>query len=122
MVRSIIKQYGYSRRHLTPTYRKKSYLSTSFGHRNYSLYISRVLKEVAPQRHISSRTLDMMNALINNIFERIATEAHHLMCSRNRCTLAPEDIQRAVYLLLPGKLAKYAMAFGDEAVHRYVHS
>ncbi|KAM6156528.1 histone H2B subacrosomal variant-like [Erethizon dorsatum] len=122
MVRSIVKQYRYFRGRLTPVSGKKSYLSTTFGHRNYSLYVKRVLKEVVPQRAISSYTLEVMNTLINDIFERIAVEAHHLMCSRNRCTLTPEDIRKAVYLLLPGKLAKYAVVFGDEAVHRYVHS
>ncbi|XP_016048282.1 histone H2B subacrosomal variant-like [Erinaceus europaeus] len=102
--------------------RKKSHLSTYSGHRNYSLYISRVLKEVVPQSGIASGTLDVLNSLINDVFERISREACNLMNFRNRCTLTPEDIQKAVYLLLPAKLAKYAVAFGSEAVHRYVHS
>ncbi|KFO27765.1 histone H2B subacrosomal variant [Fukomys damarensis] len=122
MVRFITKQYRYFKEHTTPMYRKKSCLRNSSGRRNYSLYVSRVLKKVAPQRGISSSTLDIMNALINNIFECIATEAHHLMCSRNRCTLTPEDIEKAVYLLLPGELAKFAVAFASKAVHKYVHS
>nr|XP_035941631.1 histone H2B subacrosomal variant-like [Halichoerus grypus] len=122
MARSITKKNKCSRGHQNPISKKKSHSSTDFGHRNYSLYINRVLKEVAPQRGISSRTLDIMNTLINDIFERISMEACSLMCFRNRCTLTPEDIQKAVYLLLPGKLAKYAVAFGSEAVQRYVHS
>eukprot|EP00069_Balaena_mysticetus_P021079 bmy_13423T0 len=77
-----------------------------------------VLKEVAPHNGILSRTLDMMNTMINDIFERISTEACNLKYFRNRRTLTPEDIQKAVYLLLPGKLAKYAVAFGNEAVQR----
>lgn len=75
-----------------------------------------------PQRGISSHTLDIMNTLINDIFERISMEACSVMCFRNRCTLTLEDIQKAVYLLLPEKLAKYAVTFGSEAVQRYVHS
>ncbi|XP_034869780.1 histone H2B subacrosomal variant-like [Mirounga angustirostris] len=122
MARSITKKNKCSRGHQSPISKKKSHSSTDFGHRNYSLYINRVLKEVVPQRGISSRTVDIMNTLIDDIFERISMEACSLMCFRNRCTLTPEDIQKAVYLLLPGKLAKYAVAFGSEAVQRYVHS
>lgn len=65
---------------------------------------------------------DMMNTMISDIFEHISTEACNLMYFRNRCTLTPEDVQKAVYLLLPGKLAKYAVASGNEAVQWYVHS
>ncbi|XP_004643550.1 histone H2B subacrosomal variant-like [Octodon degus] len=120
MVKSIIKRYF--RRHPAPISRKKSCVSTSSGHRNYSLYVNRVLKEVVPWRTISSCTVDIMNTLINDIFEHIAVEARQRMHSRNRCTLTPEDVQKAVHFLLPGKLAKYAVVFGVEAVHRYVHS
>lgn len=77
---------------------------------------------MVPQSGISSRTLDVMNTLINNIFERISTQACSLMNYRNRRTLTPEDVQNAVYFLFPGQLAKYAVAFGSEAVQRYVHS
>ncbi|XP_022371006.1 histone H2B subacrosomal variant-like [Lutra lutra] len=122
MARSNTKKNKCSRGHRSPVSKKRSHSSTDFGHRNYSLYVNRVLKEVVPQRGITSRTLDIMNTLINDIFERISMEACSLMCFRNRCTLTPEDIQKAVYLLLPGKLAKYAVAFGNEAVQRYVRS
>ncbi|XP_071064660.1 histone H2B subacrosomal variant-like [Dasypus novemcinctus] len=122
MARSISRKYSCSRDYLSTISRKKSHSSTVLGQRNYSLYVNRVLKEVAPERSISSRTLDVMNTLINNIFERIAMEACNMMYFRNRCTLTPEDIKKAVYLLLPGKLAKYAVAFGSEAVTRYARS
>ncbi|XP_004703740.1 histone H2B subacrosomal variant-like [Echinops telfairi] len=121
MAKSTIKNLKCSKGHLSTISGKKSLFST-LGHRNYSLYVNRVLKEVVPQRGISSRTLGIMNTLINDIFERIATEACNMMYYRNRCTLTPEDIQRAVYLLVPGKLAKNAVGFGSEAVNRYVHS
>lgn len=77
---------------------------------------------MAPHNGISSRTLDMMNTMISDIFEHISTEACNLMYFRNRRTLTPEDVQKAVYLLLPGKLAKYAVVSGNEAVQWYVHS
>ncbi|XP_012871283.1 PREDICTED: histone H2B subacrosomal variant-like [Dipodomys ordii] len=107
---------------LSPISRNKSHSTTSIGRRNYSLYINKILKEVVPCRSISSSTVDFLNTLINETFAMIAVEARQLMNYRKRCTLTPEDIQKAVYLLLPKKLARYAVAFGSEAVHRFVHS
>lgn len=121
MARSTTKKTKCSRGHRNRSSRKKSHSCTDFN-RNYSLYIRRVLKEVDPQRSISSGTLDIMNSVINDIFERISTQAYNLMCFRNRCTLTHEDIQKAMYMLFPGKRAKYAVTFGSEAVQRYVHS
>ncbi|KAK2498285.1 hypothetical protein MC885_003686 [Smutsia gigantea] len=121
MAKSITKKNKCSKRHQSPTSsRKKSHSSNNVGHINYSLYINRVLKKVVPQNRMSSHSLDIMNTLIN-IFESASVEACNLTHFRNRCTLTPEDIQKAVYLLMPGKLAKYAVAFGSEAVCRYVH-
>ncbi|XP_052015514.1 histone H2B variant L1 [Apodemus sylvaticus] len=123
MAKPIFKRYRYIKRHRRPLYRKHSRCSSiNFGHGNYSLYINRVLKEVVPKRGISSHSVDIMNILINDIFERIATEACQRMFIRKRCTLTPDDIQKAVYLLLPKKLAKLAVTFGTKAVHRFIHS
>nr|XP_042117622.1 histone H2B variant L1-like [Peromyscus maniculatus bairdii] len=123
MARSIHRRCQHVKRSLSSISRKQSHCcSINFGHRNYSRYISRVLKEVVPQRGMSSHSVDIVNILINDIFERIATEACQLMYRKKRCTLTPEDIQKAVYLLLPRKLAKFAVTFGNEAVRRFVLS
>uniref|UniRef100_A0A8C6IAK2 H2B.L histone variant 1 n=1 Tax=Mus spicilegus TaxID=10103 RepID=A0A8C6IAK2_MUSSI len=123
MAKPTFKRQCYIKRHLRPLYRKHSRCSSiNLGHGNYSLYINRVLKEVVPNRGISSYSVDIMNILINDIFERIATEACQQMFLRKRCTLTPGDIQQAVYLLLPKKLATLAVTFGSKAVHRFIHS
>ncbi|XP_032752768.1 histone H2B subacrosomal variant-like [Rattus rattus] len=123
MAKPILKRYRYIKGHLRPLYRKHLRCSSiHFGHGNYSLYINRVRKEVVPKRGISSHTVDIMNILINDIFERVATEACQRMNLRKRCTLTSEDIQKAVYMLMPKKLAKLAVTFGSKAVHRFIHS
>ncbi|XP_055411284.1 histone H2B subacrosomal variant [Bubalus kerabau] len=122
MARNITKKNKRCRGHQKAISKKKSHSSTESGLRNNSLYINRVLKEVVPQKGISSRTTDIINTMINDMFECISTAACNLMYYRKRCTLTPEDIEKAVYLLLPEKLAKYAVAFGKEAVQRYVRS
>ncbi|KAM6224341.1 histone H2B subacrosomal variant-like [Rhynchocyon petersi] len=122
MAKSNMKQHKSSRRPRKAVSSKSLHSGSNFDYRNFSLYVSRVLKEVAPQRGISSRTLGYMNTMINSLLESIAMEASNQLYFRNRRTLTPEDIQRAVYLLLPGKLAQRAVAFASEAVNRYVHS
>ena len=45
---------------------------------SYSSYIYRVLKQVHPDTGVSKRGMSIMNSFINDIFERIATEAVRL--------------------------------------------
>ena len=42
---------------------------------SYGLYIYKVLKQVHPDTGISRKAMGIMNSFINDIFERIATEA-----------------------------------------------
>ena len=45
---------------------------------SYSSYIYKVLKQVHPDTGISKKGMSIMNSFINDIFERIATEAGKL--------------------------------------------
>uniref|UniRef100_A0A4X2LH41 Core Histone H2A/H2B/H3 domain-containing protein n=1 Tax=Vombatus ursinus TaxID=29139 RepID=A0A4X2LH41_VOMUR len=99
--------------------KKKKPSQKSCFNRNYTLYTHRVLKEVVPNQGLSSKTADIMNCMINNILERIAEEACNLLCYKRHLTLSHQDIQMAVYRLLPNELAKHAVAFGTRAVTSY---
>lgn len=57
-----------------------------------------------------------MNSFINDIFERIATEAGKLATYNKKATLSSREIQTAVRLMLPGELAKHAVSEGTKAV------
>jgi histone H2B len=89
-------------------------------HETYSSYIYRVLKSVHPDTGISNRAMAIMNSFINDIFERIATEASRLARYNNRHTLTSREIQTAVRLLLPGELAKHAVSEGTKSVTKYM--
>ncbi|KAH7818695.1 Histone H2B [Monocercomonoides exilis] len=89
-------------------------------HETYSSYIYRVLKSVHPETGISNRAMAIMNSFINDIFERIATEASRLARYNNRHTLTSREIQTAVRLLLPGELAKHAVSEGTKSVTKYM--
>ncbi|XP_051848369.1 histone H2B subacrosomal variant-like [Antechinus flavipes] len=99
--------------------KKKKPSQKNLLNRNYSLYTHRVLREVVPNQGLSSKTADIMNRMINNILERIAEEACNLLCYKRHLTLSHQDLQMAVYRLLPNELAKHAVAFGTRAVTSY---
>jgi histone H2B len=105
-------------------------------HETYSSYIYRTLKSVHPDtglfflflflfvdvlvEGISNRAMSIMNSFINDIFDRIATEASHLAKYNNKHTLTSREIQAAVRLILPGELSKVAIGEGTKSVQKYM--
>ena len=88
----------------------------------YSSYIFKVLKQVHPDTSISNKGMLIMNSFVNDIFDRIATEAGRLVRYNKRGTLSSREIQTAVRLILPGELAKHAVSEGTKAVTKYTSS
>jgi len=95
-----------------------------------------VLKQVHPDTGISNKAMAILNSFVNDIFERIATEAssmwHHLwrllihrltLCwvpelaaYSKKSTISSREIQTSVRLILPGELAKHAISEGTKSV------
>ncbi|KAK9479244.1 histone H2B [Lipomyces japonicus] len=88
----------------------------------YSSYIYKVLKQVHPDTGISTRAMSILNSFVNDIFERIATEASKLAAYNKKSTISSREIQTAVRLILPGELAKHAVSEGTKAVTKYSSS
>jgi histone H2B len=88
----------------------------------YSSYIYKVLKQTHPDTGISTRAMSIMNSFVNDIFERVATEASKLAAYNKKSTIASREIQTAVRLILPGELAKHAVSEGTRAVTKYTSS
>ena len=89
---------------------------------SYSIYIFKVLKQVHPDTGISSKAMSIMNSFVNDVFERIASEASRLAKYNKKATISSREIQTAVRLLLPGELAKHAVSEGTKAVTKYTSS
>ena len=89
---------------------------------SYSSYIYKVLKQVHPDTGISKKGMSIMNSFINDIFERIATEAGKLSRYSKKTTLSSREIQTSVRLMLPGELAKHAVSEGTKAVTKFTSS
>ena len=86
---------------------------------SYKIYIYKVLKQVHPDTGISSKAMSIINSFINDIFEKIATEASKLARYNKKPTVTSREIQTAVRLILPGELAKHAVSEGTKAVTKF---
>ena len=85
----------------------------------YKIYIYKVLKQVHPDTGVSSKAMSIMNSFINDIFEKIASEASKLARYNKKPTITSREIQTAVRLILPGELAKHAVSEGTKAVTKF---
>lgn len=81
-----------------------SFANNPFCWRDSLLRKLQVLKQVHPDTGISKKGMSIMNSFINDIFERIATEAGKLATYNKKATLSSREIQTAVRLMLPGEL------------------
>lgn len=84
--------------------------------RTWNVYINRSLKSINSQMSMSSRTMKVMNSLVNDMFERIASEAASIVRANKRRTLSAREVQTAVRIVLPAELCKHSMAEGSKAV------
>ncbi|PBK67556.1 histone-fold-containing protein [Armillaria solidipes] len=82
----------------------------------YSSYIYKVLKQVHPDTGISNKAMAILNSFVNDIFERVATEASKLAAYSKKSTISSREIQTSVRLILPGELAKHAISEGTKSV------
>ncbi|KAF9019988.1 histone H2b, partial [Hymenopellis radicata] len=65
---------------------------------------------------ISNKAMAILNSFVNDIFDRVATEASKLAAYSKKSTMPSREIQTSVRLILPGELAKHAISEGTESV------
>ena len=85
----------------------------------YKIYLYKVLKQVHPDTGISSKAMGILNSFVNDIFDKIASEAAKLALYSKKPTVTSREIQTAVRLVLPGELAKHAVSEGTKAVTKF---
>ena len=78
-----------------------------------------VLKQVHPETGVSKKSMSILNSFVNDVFERIVTEAVTLARANKKATLSSRAIQTAVRLVLLGELAKHAVSEGTKAVTKF---
>ena len=83
--------------------------------RTWSLYIQRAMKDVSKDVSLSGKSMKVVNSFVNDIFERVATQASNLARASKKKTIGSSEMQTAVRLVLPAELAKHAMAEATKA-------
>ncbi|XP_026305449.1 histone H2B type W-T [Piliocolobus tephrosceles] len=85
---------------------------------SFATYFRQVLKQVHQGLSLSREAVSVMDSLVHDILDRIATEAGRLARSTKRQTITDWEIRTAVRLLLPGEMGKLAESQGTKAVLR----
>ncbi|UXI17581.1 uncharacterized protein NH340_JMT03524 [Sarcoptes scabiei] len=105
-----------------PSTTLKSIRTNKHKHRNelFSFYIYKVFRQLFDKEiSISSKAILIMNSFIDDMFERISTEASVLCKYNKKQTLTSREIQTAVNLIMPGELATHAIAESVKALKKY---
>lgn len=103
-----------------PAKRPRHKRTLQFSKRNsYATYLYRVLKSVHPDIGISKKSMQIMDAFVIDMFERIMESAATLARYNSRHTLTTREIQHAVRLVLPGSLASHAIQQGQQSYLKF---
>lgn len=89
---------------------------------SFKIYIFRILKQIVPDFGVSAKAMVLMNAFVDDMFDRLATEAARLAVMNKKSTISSREIQTSVKLIIPGQLGTNAIAEGARALARYSHS
>ena len=92
----------------------------------YGTYILKVLKSLEQDDKnikdlgISKRCMECMNSLVNDLFERVASEAAILARKSHRNTIGKKEVASGAQLVLNGgELFKAAQDFANDACAKY---
>lgn len=96
----------------TPRTKKKNF-------NTYKSFIYKVLKQVSPLSGISTKAMNVMDPLVHDLFEQLATESGRLARYNKKATITSREVQSAVRLIFPGELAKHAVSEGTKAVTKF---
>ena len=93
------------------------------GRKDWAHFIHKVLKGAqkphAKKTTISARAMTIMGSFVEDMYDRVQTEAVNVAKISKRKTLTAREVQTSARLNLPGELAKHAMSEGTKAVAKY---
>ncbi|GLJ50160.1 hypothetical protein SUGI_1067250 [Cryptomeria japonica] len=87
---------------------------------SYKFYIFKVLKQVHHDVGISNKAMLIMDNLVNDIFDKLSSEACKLAKYAKKNTVTSREIQAAAKLMIPGELCKHAVCEGTKAVAKFI--
>jgi histone H2B len=87
--------------------------------RSWTTYVRRSLKSISKETRLSAKAAKVVNSFVNDMFDRIATEAAALARATKRSTMNSRDVQTAVRLLLPAAISRHCVSEGARAVSKF---
>lgn len=84
--------------------------------KKYSHQIHKLLQCVCPDLSISVLAMNIMNSFTEDLLERIAKEASHLVHYSGKSTMGYNDIIAATKLVVPSEMNKYPIQMANSAV------
>merc|ERR1712169_78318 len=104
------------------TFQKKSpQITMAKGNRKantsrFNTYINRVNKNAKKGLTLSSKSVKILNSFVQDMFDKIATQAAALARANKKSTIRAAEVQTAVRLQLPADLAKHSISEASKAV------
>ncbi|CAD2214720.1 histone H2B [Angomonas deanei] len=66
---------------------------------------------------LSGRTVKVLNSFVNDVFERVATEAASIVRANKKRTLDARAVQTAIRVVLPAELCRHGIAEASKALN-----
>ena len=89
---------------------------TKKGKKSFKSYISKVNKASKKGLTLSSRAGKILNSFVEDMFDKIATQASALARSTKAATIKAATMQAAVRITLPAELGSHAASEASKAV------
>lgn len=86
---------------------------------DFSKCIKKVLNDIYKDKNITDNALSQVNFIINFLAATLAQNARELTSLSNRETLSSQDVQAAVYNIMPGELSRHAIEEGNKALRNF---
>ena len=83
---------------------------------SYATFINRVNKNAKKGLTLSGKSVKILNSFVQDLFDKIATQAGALTRQTKKSTIGASEIQTAVRLTLPADLAKHSISEASKAV------
>jgi len=86
--------------------------------RTYNSYFAKILKASKPDLGLRSKSLYVLNALVEDLETRLTEQASKVAKLDKKSTLSSAHVQCAARMLIPGTLGDQAVAKGYAAVKK----
>ena len=86
--------------------------------RTYHTYFSKILKAKRPEMGLRSKSLVVLNSLLEDLETRLAVQATKVALLDKKSTLSSAHMQCAAKMVIPGGLGSEAVAKGYAAVKK----